>query len=120
VNDTTLLENRVSLPLEVNFDDNKELQFQNTVLRPILKSLNSKFIAIAIEFIPKLGNINDGIQRRLYVKDFLNKNPKTVSHLCGMTSSYFTNEEFKCYLENFNEINKRIKEMSIERIASNY
>jgi hypothetical protein len=119
LNDITLLENRIALPLEASADDNKELQFQNAVLRPILKALNSKFIAITIEFIPKLSNIEDNSQRRLYVKDYFNKNPKTVSHLCGMTSSYFTNEEFKYYLENFNEINKRIKQMSIERIASN-
>jgi hypothetical protein len=119
VDDITLLANRIFLKLDGTTEDSKGLQFQNTVLRPILKALNHKIVAIASEFIPKLINISDDIQKRVYVKEFFNKNPKVVSHLCGMTSSYFTIEEFNYYLENFNDINKRIKEMCIERIASN-
>jgi hypothetical protein len=119
MDDITLLSNRLILPLKNTVNDSVELNFQNTALRPILKSLNSKIIAISDIFIPKLKNINDDIQKRVYVKEFFNKNPKIVSHLCGLTSSYFTQEEFKYYLENFNDINKRIKQMCIERIASN-
>jgi hypothetical protein len=106
--------------LQLNADGLSLLQaFQNTTLRPILKMLNDKICLYSNLEMPKLTKIIHLDERRTYVANFYNKNPQKARFLMGMVCGFFTDEEFSFYLSNQVEVNKRIKEMCIERIATN-
>ena len=92
--------------------------FQNSTLRPILKMLNEKICSYAHFHIPKLTKIIHLDERRGYVTQFFNKNPQKARFLQGLVCGYFIDEEFAFYLSNDSDINKRIKELIIERIAT--
>ncbi len=114
----TLLSIRPVLGLPTN-DLTPSQAFQNTTLRPILKMLNDKICLYSNLEMPKLTKIIHLDERRTYVTTFYNKNPQKARFLMGMICGFFTEEEFSFYLSNQVEVNKRIKEMCIERIASN-
>ena len=92
--------------------------FQNATLRPVLKLLHTKIIKYANEQMPKLKNIQQPNERRLFIKQFFDKNPQQSAYLQGLVSGFFTEEEYAFYLGNLNEANKRIKDLFIERIAT--
>ncbi len=114
-----LLKMRPQLSIETSMDDQDVLVFQSNVLRSILKMLNSSLVILGKTFMPKLQNISDDVQRRVYIKEYLNKNPLITSHIQGMVSGFFVKDEFVFYLNHQVEVNKRIKDMVVERIASN-
>ena len=92
--------------------------FQNTALRPIMKMLQSKIYYYATIEISKLKNIRQLDERRSYVTQFFNKNPQKTRFLQGMVCGFFTEEEYSYYVSYEADINKRIKHLLIERIAT--
>jgi hypothetical protein len=91
--------------------------FQNETLRPILKMQHKLIKSMALKQMPKIASLADDLDRRLYCQTFLNKNPLITQFLTGMVVGLFTEEELAFYSANTTEINKRIKEMLIVRIA---
>ena len=102
-------------------ESSAEEQFQNATLRPILKLQNDLLIAIFINYCikqkstffklsvnKKLEYIEQNIQRDMKFRDFLK----------GIIIAFFTIDEYKNYVENASNLNKRIITMLIERIQS--
>lgn len=111
----------ISLRPNLNFDsENLESfqAFQNKTLRPVIKMLNEKIITYTQLCLPKLKNIHHTGERRVFVKQYFDKNPQKTAFLQGLVCGFFTSDEFIYYTENSIVINKRIKELFIERIAT--
>jgi hypothetical protein len=113
-----ILSLRPQLNLVEQSEDNGVVHFQNKTLRPLLKLLNDKILSITQEKLPKLGNIAHLEERRKYIHQIFDKNPGVTHLLIGMIIGLMTMQELHYYLSNQNEINRRIKGMIIERIAS--
>jgi hypothetical protein len=92
--------------------------FQNETLRPVLKMLNDKIVTYAKLCLPKLMNIQHLGERRVFVKQYFDKNPQKAAFIQGLVCGFFTSDEFNYYSENSIIINKRIKDLFIERIAT--
>jgi hypothetical protein len=112
---------RPILDLDNDASDTDIIVFQNKTLRPILKLQNSLLRSIAAMHIPKLTNIQLDKERRVYIQEYLNKNPLLTHLLVGTIVGFFTDEELAFYHANVPrhlEVNKRIKTMIIERIVT--
>jgi hypothetical protein len=101
-----------------DFDATETLDFQNNCLRPILKMQNDKFIMSASLWMSNLKNILALPDRRRYISEFLNKNPHKTQLLLGIVVGMMTNVEYNYFCTNTSDLSKRIKDMLIERIAS--
>lgn len=96
-------------------------QFQNDVLRPILKLQN--------EIIHQLFNVyleNYKVQLkskpedlRDQIKNICQKDKALKNQLLGLTIGMLELEEFNLYKENQNEFNKRIIQMTNQRLFDN-
>lgn len=117
MDDVLLIQIRPKLAIEVD-DVNKSACFQSSTLRPVLKMLHDKIILFSNEQMPKLKNIEHLNERRNFVKQFFDKNPQKSAYLQGMICGFFTEDEYLFYLKNTLELNKRIKDLFIERIAT--
>jgi hypothetical protein len=95
--------------------------FQNSVLRPIIKMQHFHLL--------KLGDGDenvDGLKRKakneehykVLVIEFLKKNAPLKNQIIGMIIGHFTEEEWQSYALAKSEYNKRILQISGERIGS--
>jgi hypothetical protein len=112
---------RVSLRPIIAFEKKQEDSplhvFQNVTLRPILKLQHNLIKCMALKHMPKVTSLSEDLDRRIFCQTFLNKNPLVTNFLIGMVVGMFTEEEMAFYTQYTAEINKRIKEMLIVRIA---
>ncbi len=97
--------------------------FQNTVLRPIIKTLHELIIA-HIEHHPKVRKAGitgvtseerDELIRAIFLKDHRFK-----AEIKGMVLGSMTIEEYQTYLGHAAENNRRVFTMIAERVASVY
>ncbi|MGL2994550.1 glyoxalase [Flavobacterium sp. TSSA_36] len=96
-------------------------KFQNQVLRPILKLQNELFLASFENYIHK--NKRDfytlSVEKKLFlVENAIQKDIKFRNALKGIVIGLFTLEEYKTYIQNSSNLNKRMMNMLIERIKS--
>ena len=103
------------------FDTTVTEQFQNTVLRPILKFQNDLFLVLFKQYISKyakdFGNMK--LERKIeFVQNTFQKDMKFRNLNIGIALGLFLDEELKIYFENKSEYNKRIISMLSERIVS--
>lgn len=97
-------------------------KFQNDTLRPVIKLLNDGLMRVFRHYV--LGrnrsffalNLSD---KKLYITDVLKKDQKLNSLLKGMVLAHFVEEEWKAYVEEEQEINRRITNLMEQRIISN-
>ncbi|MFM2394317.1 MAG: hypothetical protein RLZZ546_2299 [Bacteroidota bacterium] len=112
----------IALRPKLNIDDNNVSEvekFQNKALRPILKFQHDLIMKLASQKFPALPKIQQSSERSSYIMKILNGQPILNQLFVGVIVGLLSNEELNFYLENINELNKRIKHMIIERIASN-
>lgn len=117
-NDT--LKNLRPLIQKENSESNELEQFQNEVLRPILK-LQHEIFQIEWSRNPVfeiLQSIENPILQRSKLANLLSKTPGLVHRYIGMIIGLFSEEEFQFYLRNKNALDKRIKELLITRLLS--
>ena len=101
------------------FNDNEK--FQNDSLRPILKFQHPLFAALLKnrkEFATILIKDIPTEKRRMALKLLLSKQTHLKYFLIGQVIGLLTNEEFQFYLENKQDLDKRITSMLCDRILS--
>ena len=100
----------------------KEERFQNLTLRPIIKLQNDLFVAIFRNYITKHKNefYELTLDKRMhYIDNALHKDIKFRNAHKGIIIGLFTMEEYILYIENSSALNKRMINMTIQRLQSN-
>lgn len=96
-----------------------EERFQNETLRPILKLQNPLLVAVFHQYIEKRKGVfyDLGLPKKLaYIENSLIKDQKFRNSVKGMIIGQFTVEEYERYSLNSSALNKRMMNMTIERI----
>jgi hypothetical protein len=95
--------------------------FQNKTLRPILKLQNDLFIEVFINYAIKQKNVFFILspEKKLgYIENVIQRDIKFRNSLKGMIIALFTVEEYKEYIKNSSNLNKRMMNLLIERLKS--
>jgi hypothetical protein len=96
-------------------------QFQNEVLRPILKLQNDLFVASFINHLTKnkIDFNTYSIEKKLVIiENAIQKDIKFRNALKGMIMGLFTTDEYILYIKNSSSLNKRMMGMLTERLKS--
>ena len=121
--DTLLLSCRPTIPNALITEGMSDQEhFQNSTLRPIAKLQNDLFALVFKNYITKHKNVyyNLTIEKRLqYIDNALNKDIKFSNSLKGMFIGQFTTEEYHRYTADTSAFNKRIINLTKERLKSN-
>ncbi|MBZ9650528.1 glyoxalase [Psychroflexus montanilacus] len=95
--------------------------FQNSTLRPISKFQNELILSIFENYIIRYKNVFHklGNEEKLrYIENTVKKDSKFKNLIRGIFMGHFTIEEYKFYSENSSEVNKRIINLTKERLQS--
>lgn len=95
--------------------------FQNSTLRPISKFQNELILSIFENYIIRYKNVFHklGNEEKLrYIENTVKKDSKFKNLIKGIFMGHFTIEEYKFYSENSSEVNKRIINLTKERLQS--
>lgn len=95
--------------------------FQNSTLRPIAKFQNDIILSIFENYIVRYKNVFHklGNEDKLkYIENTVKKDSKFKNLIRGIFMGHFTAEEYSFYTENSSEINKRIINLTKERLQS--
>ncbi|WP_026756006.1 hypothetical protein [Sediminibacter sp. Hel_I_10] len=106
----------------VNDDMTSDERFQNATLRPIVKMQNELFIEVFKNYIKKRKNVFYELQlpkQLAYIENAINKDMKFRNSLKGMVIGQFTAEEYALYIQNSSALNKRMMNITKERLISN-
>ena len=96
-------------------------KFQNEVLRPILKLQNDLLVQIFKHYCEKRKGIFDKLSEKdksIYIEQALKKDMKFKQLLEGIITGMFTLEEYDKFMENKNELTKRMVNMMVQRLQS--
>ncbi len=112
---------KLSIRPELNLSSNiPNEDFQNKTLRPILK-LQHDIILLLFKSSCKKQKIKiDEIKKGEFltsVQTIIKKNTVLRNQLIGLVLGQFTTNEFEVYVSNDSEFNKRILNMTAQRIA---
>lgn len=105
----------------ISEQSSQEEQFQNRTLRPILKFQNDLLIESFKNYFNKQKNVfyNLTLDKKMnYIDNAVQKDIKFRNSLKGIILGLFTVEEFKEYIKNSSNLNKRMMSLLIERIKS--
>jgi hypothetical protein len=98
-----------------------EENFQNKILRPILKIQNDLFIVVFLNYIQKQKSVFNALspEKKLnYIENVIQRDIKFRNSLKGMIIGFFTIEDYKEYITNSSNLNKRMMNMLIEQLKS--
>jgi hypothetical protein len=105
----------------VTNQSSSEEEFQNQVLRPILKLQNDLFIASFINHIAKnkIDFNSFSVDKKMaLIENVIQKDSKYRNACKGMIIGLFTAEEYAQYIKNSSGLNKRMMGMLVERLKS--
>ena len=110
----------------VNIENKPEIHlenelFQNEILRPILKMQHDITLKLFISHIGNLGIVWNDLKRskkNQCVENQLSKNIQFKNLVIGIVVGQFNELEMNKYLLNSREYNKRILQMTVQRIVS--
>ena len=117
--DTALLALRGEAIGEIHPQSGKEEIFQNQTIRPILKLQNDLFIESFLNYVNKSKNdfyILSTEKKMAFIDNAVHKDVKFRNALKGMVMALFTVEEFREYVLNSSNLNKRMMNLLIERL----
>lgn len=117
--DEALLQLRGEAIGEIFPQSSKDEIFQNRTLRPILKLQNDLFIESFLNYVNKSKSdfYNMGTEKKMaFIDNAVHKDIKFRNALKGMVMAMFTVEEFREYILNSSDLNKRMMNMLIERL----
>ncbi|MES2543353.1 MAG: glyoxalase [Bacteroidota bacterium] len=105
----------------VSIESSSEESFQNQTLRPILKLQNDLFIESFLNYVGKYKNDFHQYspeKKMQFIENAIHKDIKFRNALKGMIIGLFTIDEFKEYIKNSSNLNKRMMNLLIERLKS--
>lgn len=106
----------------ISNQSSEEEFFQNKTLRPILKLQNDLIIVVFSDYIIKQKGVfyTLSTEKKLaYIETVIQRDVKFRNVLKGIILGIFTIVEYKEYLKNSSNLNKRMMTMLIERLQSN-
>ncbi|WP_298342695.1 glyoxalase [uncultured Algibacter sp.] len=113
---------RPELPNAVIHDNmSVDERFQNLVLRPIIKFQNDLLIAVFKNYIKKHKSVfyDLSIEKRVdYIENAIQKDMKLRNAMKGMIIGMFTVEEYEIYIQNSSALNKRMMNITKQRLVS--
>jgi hypothetical protein len=119
--DELLLKVRENIIGIVSENSSSEEIFQNQTLRPIFKLNNDLFIESFRNYIDKHKNdfYSLSVEKKLaFIENAIQRDIKYRNTLKGMVVAWFTMNEYKNYITNSSNLNKRIMNLVIERLKS--
>ncbi len=117
--DTAILAMRGEAIGEILEQSSKEEIFQNRTIRPVLKLQNDLFIESFLNYVNKHKNDFYSLsteKKLLFIENSIQKDIKFRNALKGMVIAFFTIEEFREYIQNSSNLNKRMMNILIERL----
>lgn len=105
----------------VTKDSSPEEKFQNETLRPILKFQNDLFIEVFRNYAVKQKGVFFSLspdKKMAYIENTIQRDIKFRNSLKGIIIGMFTVTEYKDYIQNSSNLNKRMMNLLIERIKS--
>jgi hypothetical protein len=102
------------------FSSSEEV-FQNQTLRPILKLQNDLFIEVFRNYAIKQKNVFFDLspdKKMGYIENVIQRDIKFRNSLKGIVIGLFTVDEYREYIQNSSNLNKRMMNMLIERLKS--
>jgi hypothetical protein len=98
-------------------------KFQNDVLRPILKLQNDLLLEVFKTYCHKRKGTFDKFsekEKAIYIDQSVRKDMKFKHYLEGIITGMFTLEEYKTFLENEEELTKRMVNLLVQRLQSQF
>ena len=96
-------------------------KFQNEVLRPILKLQNDLLVQIFRHYCEKRKGVFNKLsdkEKSVYIEQTIKKDMKFKHYLEGIITGIFTLEEYEKFMENEDELTKRMMNMLVQRLQS--
>jgi hypothetical protein len=96
-------------------------KFQNEILRPILKLQNELLIQIFKQYCHQRKSLFFKISDKdklIYINQNIRKDMKFKHYLEGIIVGHFTLDEYRFFLENEEELTKRMIHLLIQRLQS--
>ena len=119
--DTTIFDLRGGTLGIVTPQSSEEEAFQNITLRPILKLQNDLLIQVFINYAQKQKSVFFSLtpeKKQSYIENVIQKDIKFRNSLKGMVIGFFTVNEYKDYIKNSSNLNKRMMNLLVERLKS--
>jgi hypothetical protein len=116
-----ILEARAGSLGVITENSSTEEVFQNKTLRPILKLQNDLIIEVFRNYAIKQKNVLFSLspEKKInYVENAIQRDIKFRNLLKGIVIGMFTISEYKEYIQNSSNLNKRMMGLLIERIKS--
>lgn len=98
-----------------------EEKFQNSTLRPILKFQNDLFVEVFRNYATKQKGVFFTLspeKKMNYIENAIQRDIKFRNSLKGIVIGMFTITEYKEYILNSSNLNKRMMNLLIERLKS--
>lgn len=98
-------------------------QFQNQVLRPVIKLQHNIIIALFNSYLKHSSfdiNSLDQEKKKEFLKNIISRNQHMRNQYVGLISGMFTDDEFELYLTNPSEYGRRIIQMIAQRLQDTY
>ena len=117
-----LLKMRPIIPrAKVNEQTSSEEKFQNLTLRPIAKMQSEILLEIFRDYIERRKNVYDKLSHQKqsdYIVHAVKHDAKLRNVVKGVFIGLFTHDEYLAYIDNHRALNKRITNLTIERLQS--
>lgn len=97
-------------------------QFQNKVIRPVIKMQHDLIIAVFLDYLAtrKIDWDSKTIEQKdKIIHSSITKDSKLNQLYVGIIIGHFTNEELKKYFYHKSEFNRRIKQIILQRLKDN-
>lgn len=119
--DESLLEIRGASIGVITEQSSSEEKFQNQTLRPILKFQNELFIEVFRNYAVKQKSVYFTLspeKKENYIENAIQRDIKFRNSLKGIVIGMFIVDEYKEYIQNSSNLNKRMMNLLIERLKS--
>jgi hypothetical protein len=119
-------ENKISIRPIITFEKEAESgfeKFQNEVLRPILKLQNDLLLEISKTYVDKRKGTFYKLSEKeqmVYIDQTVRKDMKFKHYLEGIITGMFTLEEYAKFMENEEELTKRLVNLLVQRLQSQF
>jgi hypothetical protein len=119
--DESLLEIRGASIGLISENSSAEEKFQNQTLRPILKFQNDLFLEVFRNYATKQKSVFFTLnpeKKMHYIENVIQRDIKFRNSLKGIIIGLFTVSEYKEYIQNSSNLNKRMMNLLVERFKS--